>query len=151
MLVLLRGECLKGNYGNDVIIVWVHLMSVAAVAILNTSHLRKTPPVPFQKDQKKLLGLLLLCWLYHMFYTLPNNRWFGCCSPLWIWQLWSFNINTRTGSWGPCSELNNQLCESLTYRRGWEGGWNVHYMHVCVYIKKSGLKVSGKRVLSCLA
>lgn len=58
MLVLLRGECLRGNYDNDVIIVWAHLMSSAAVAILNTSLLRKTPPVPFQKDQKKLLEQL---------------------------------------------------------------------------------------------
>lgn len=57
MLVLLRGEWLRGNYDNDVIIVWAHLMSSAAVAILNTS-LLKTPPVPFQKDQKKLLEQL---------------------------------------------------------------------------------------------
>lgn len=35
------------------IIVWAGLMSLAAVAILNTLHLRKIPPVLFQKDQKK--------------------------------------------------------------------------------------------------
>jgi len=63
---LKRGKCFKWNYDNDVIIVWAGLMSLAAVAILNTLHFRKIPPVPFQKDLKKLLKLLLLCWIPHM-------------------------------------------------------------------------------------
>lgn len=54
---LKTGKCFKWNYGNDVLIVWAGLMSLAAAAILNALHLRKTPPVPLQKDQKKLLEL----------------------------------------------------------------------------------------------
>lgn len=41
-------------------------MSLAAAAILNALHLRKTPPAPLQNDQRKLLELLLRCWIHHM-------------------------------------------------------------------------------------
>lgn len=97
---LKRGKCFKWNYGNDVIIVWAGLMSLAAAAILNALHLRKTPPVPLQKDQKKLLELLLWCWMHHMgLYTLPKYLLnFGHSGPLWVWQLWCFSINTGMGS-----------------------------------------------------
>lgn len=53
---LKRGKCFKWNYGNDVIIVWAGLMSLAAAAILNALHLRKNTSCSTPKRSEKAAG-----------------------------------------------------------------------------------------------